>query len=576
MAARWLAMNESTPLRTGGELIVDALLAQGADTVFCVPGESYLDVLNALHAQQGAMRVVACRHEGAAAFMAEAQGKLTGRPGICMVTRGPGATNASIGVHTAFQDSTPMILLIGQVGRDMIEREAFQEIDYRRMFGPFTKWVAQIDDAARVPEFMARAYSVAMSGRPGPVVLALPEDMLTDTAMPLAVPRVEVPEAHPAPDAMQRLHARLAAAERPLLLLGGPGWRPQARAAIERFAVQNALPVACAFRRQDLFDNRHPNYVGEVGIGVNPELAQAVREADLLIAVGTRLGEIVTSGYTLLNVPLPRQQLVHVLPCAEELGRVYQPAVSILSAVSPFAEAAVMLPAVDAAAPRQAWRDRLRANYARYTTPAAREAALDPARVIQALGDTLAPDAILTNGAGNYSAWAHRYYPFSRPNTQLAPTSGAMGYGVPAAIAAKLQHPSRQVVCLAGDGCFLMTSQELATVKRHDLAIVFIVFNNGMYGTIRMHQEMHYPGRPIGTDLCNPDFVRYAQSFGLQAERVARTEEFAPALQRALAAGGAALIELAIEPEILTPRATLSELREKALQQQKQQQRTAA
>ncbi|SOE06139.1 acetolactate synthase-1/2/3 large subunit [Variovorax sp. YR752] len=556
-------MNDSPKLRTGGQLIVDALLAQGTDTVFCVPGESYLDVLNALHAQQDAMRVVVCRHEGAAAFMAEAQGKLTGRPGICMVTRGPGATNASIGVHTAFQDSTPMILLIGQVGRDMIEREAFQEIDYRRMFGPFAKWVAQIDDVARVPEFMARAYSVAMCGRPGPVVLALPEDMLTDSAFPSVVPRVEVPQAHPAPDAMLRLREHLAAARWPLLLLGGPGWSAQGRDAIERFAVQNALPVACAFRRQDLFDNRHPQYVGEVGIGVNPELAKAVRETDLLIAAGTRLGEIVTSGYTLLEAPVPRQQLVHVLPCAEELGRVYQPALKILSSMVPFAQAAAEMSPVDPA-PRRAWLDRLRGNYERYVAPSTRQAKLDPARVIQALSDALEPDAILTNGAGNYSAWAHRYHPFSRPHTQLAPTSGAMGYGVPAAIAAKLQHPSRQVVCLAGDGCFLMTSQELATVKRHALSIVFIVFNNGMYGTIRMHQEVNYPGRPIGTDLCNPDFVLYAQSFGLHAERVERSDDFAPALQRALAAGGA-LIELAIEPEILTPRATLSELREKAL-----------
>jgi acetolactate synthase-1/2/3 large subunit len=556
-------MNDSPKLRTGGQLIVDALLAQGTDTVFCVPGESYLDVLNALHAQQDAVRVVVCRHEGAAAFMAEAQGKLTGRPGICMVTRGPGATNASIGVHTAFQDSTPMILLIGQVGRDMIEREAFQEIDYRRMFGPFAKWVAQIDDAARVPEFMARAYSVAMSGRPGPVVLALPEDMLTDSAFPTAAPRVEVPQAHPAPDAMLRLREHLAAAERPLLLLGGPGWSAPGRDAIERFAVQNGLPVACAFRRQDLFDNRHPQYVGELGIGVNPELAKAVREADLLIAAGTRLGEIVTGGYTLLEVPVPRQRLVHVLPCAEELGRVYQPALKILSSLVPFAQAAAAMTPVDSA-PRRAWLGQLRANYERYVAPSPRQARLDPARVIQTLRDTLEPDAILTNGAGNYSAWAHRYYPFSRPNTQLAPTSGAMGYGVPAAIAAKLQHPSRQVVCLAGDGCFLMSAQELATVKRHALAIVFIVFNNGMYGTIRMHQEVNYPGRPIGTDLCNPDFVLYAKSFGLHAERVERSEDFAPALQRALGAGSA-LIELAIEPEILTPRATLSELRERAL-----------
>ena len=557
-------MNVSPKLRTGGQLVVDAMLAQGTDTVFCVPGESYLDVLNALYAQQDAIRVVVCRHEGAAAFMAEAHGKLTGRPGVCMVTRGPGATNASIGVHTAFQDSTPMILLIGQVGRDMIEREAFQEIDYRRMFGPFVKWVAQIDDVARVPEFIVRAYSVALSGRPGPVVLALPEDMLTDSAFPSIAPRVDIPQSHPAPEALQRLRGLLAEAQRPLLLLGGPGWNAEGRAAIERFAVRHALPVACAFRRQDLFDNRHPQYVGEIGIGVNPELAKSVRETDLLIAVGTRLGEIVTSGYTLLEVPVPQQRLVHVLPCAEELGRVYQPTLKVLSDVTPFAIAAATLPPGATPAWRP-WLEQLRGQYERYTTPPPRAVTLDPARVIEVLRDTLAPDAILTNGAGNYSAWAHRYYPFSRAHSQLAPTSGAMGYGVPAAIAAKLEYPERQVICLAGDGCFLMTSQELATVKRHGLAIVFIVFNNGMYGTIRMHQEVNYPGRPIGTDLCNPDFVAYAQSFGLRAERVARSEDFAPALARALAAGGAALIELVIEAEVLTPRASLSELREKAL-----------
>jgi len=557
-------MSDHSTLRTGGQLIVDALLAQRTDTVFCVPGESYLDVLDALYAQQAAIRVITCRHEGAAAFMAEAHGKLAGRPGICLVTRGPGATNASIGVHTAFQDSTPMILLVGQVGRDMIEREAFQEIDYRRMFGPFAKWVAQIDEAARVPEFMARAFAVAQSGRPGPVVLALPEDMLTESAFPAEVSLAEIPEAHPAPGAMRRLHTLLAGAQRPLMLLGGSGWGPAGREAIARFATQHDLPVACAFRRQDLFDNRHPHYVGEVGIGVNPALAQAVRDADLLIAVGTRLGEIVTSGYTLLDVPVPRQRLVHVLNSAEELGRVYQAHVPILSSMNAFAQAAAALPLVNAA-PRQAWRGTLRGHYDSYVARAPRQARLDPAEVIIALRDTLAPDAILTNGAGNYSAWAHRYYQFSRAHCQLAPTSGAMGYGVPAAIAAKLRHPERQVVCLAGDGCFLMTSQELATVRRHGLAIVFIVFNNGMYGTIRMHQETNYPGRPLGTDLCNPDFVMYARSFGLHAERVDHSAAFAPALQRALAAPGAALIELDIEPEILTPRATLTELRERAL-----------
>lgn len=560
------SMNDTPKLMTGGRLVVQALLEQGVDTVFCVPGESYLDVLDGLYAEQARVRVVTCRHEGAAAFMAEAHGKLTGRPGVCMVTRGPGATNASIGVHTAFQDSTPMILLVGQVGGDMVERDAFQEIDYRRMFGPFTKWVAQIDSAARVTEYMNRAFTVAMSGRPGPVVLALPEDMLTQSAFP-APPSgpVRVPRAWPAPAALQDMQAMLSRASRPLMVVGGSGWTAKGLEHLNRYASLNGLPVACSFRRQDLFDNRHAQYAGEVGIGINPELAQAVSDADLILAVGARLGEMATSGYTLLQSPVPRQTLVHVLNGAEELGRVYQPALAIQADLNAFAESAAALAPVDAGGWR-GWLTSLRENYLRYTEPPAPRGRLDPAAVIVALRDRLDARAILTNGAGNYSAWAHRYYRHSHPNTQLAPTSGAMGYGVPAAIAAKLRHPDRQVVCLAGDGCFLMTSQELATVRQQRLAIVFIVFNNGMYGTIRMHQEMHYPGRPIATDLSNPDFVAYAQSFGMGGERVERDADFGPALTRALASGSAYLIELALDPELLTPRATLSGLRERARQ----------
>ncbi len=556
-------MNDAPKLRSGGQLVADALIAQGTDTVFCVPGESYLDLLDALYARQQAIRVVVCRHEGAAAFMAEAHGKLTGRPGVCIVARGPGAANASIGVHTAWQDHTAMILLVGQVGRDRQGREAFQEADYRQLFRPIAKWVEQIDDAARIPEFVARAYSVAQSGRAGPVVLALPEDMLTDSSFSATAPRVDVPVIDPAADALLALQGELAGAQRPLLLLGGPGWQPRGLAAIERYAVRNGLPVACAFRRQDLFDNQHPHYVGVMGMGIDAELAQAVRDADLLIAVGTPLGEIVTSGYTLLDVPLPRQRLVHVMPCADELGKVYQPALKIVASPDAFAAAADALAPADASRWR-GWLMRLRAQYVDYSAPAARAVALDPARIVRTLADSLPPDAILTSGAGNYSAWAHRYYPFTQPRSQLAPASGAMGYGVPAAIAAKLAQPARQVVCLAGDGCFLMSSQELATARHQGLAIVYIVFNNGMYGTIRMHQEMNYPGRPLGTDLWNPDFVLYARAFGLLAERIERDEDFGPALQRALAAEHGALIELLIDPEILTPRATLSELRHSA------------
>ncbi|MFY0478580.1 thiamine pyrophosphate-binding protein [Achromobacter marplatensis] len=556
-------MNDTPTLMTGGQHVVRALLEHGVDTVFGVPGESYLDVLDALYTERERIRLVSCRHEGAASFMAEAHGKLTGRPGICMVTRGPGATNASIGVQTAFQDSTPLIVLVGQVGNDMVEREAFQEIDYRRMFGQFSKWVAQIDSAARVTEYMNRAFSVAMSGRPGPVVLALPEDMLTELAAPQGCGTIQFPQAHPAPDALADMQALLAGARRPLMVVGGSGWTDAGLDSLARYASRNGLPVTCSFRRQDLYDNHHPQYVGEVGIGVNPELADAVRNADVILAVGARLGEMVTGGYTLLQAPVPRQTLIHVLASPEELGRVYQPVLKIPSGLNAFADAAARLEPVDAA-PWRGWLDGLRQSYLRYTEPPANDLRMDPARVIVALRDGLDARAILTNGAGNYSAWAHRYYRFSHRRTQLAPTSGAMGYGVPAAIAAKLRHPERQVVCLAGDGCFLMTSQELATVKQHRLAIVFIVFNNGMYGTIRMHQEVSYPGRTIGTDLCNPDFVAYAESFGVAAERVDSHEGFAPALTRALDSGSPYLIELSLDPEVITPRATLTRLREKA------------
>ncbi|QYJ20784.1 thiamine pyrophosphate-binding protein [Achromobacter sp. ES-001] len=556
-------MNDTPTLMTGGQHVVRALLQHGVDTVFGVPGESYLDVLDALYTERERIRLVSCRHEGAASFMAEAHGKLTGRPGICMVTRGPGATNASIGVQTAFQDSTPLIVLVGQVGNDMVEREAFQEIDYRRMFGQFTKWVAQIDSAARVTEYLNRAFTVAMSGRPGPVVLALPEDMLTELAAPQDCGTIQFPQAHPAPDALADMRALLARAQRPLMIVGGSGWTDAGLDALARYAGRNGLPVACSFRRQDLYDNHHPQYVGEVGIGVNPELADAVRNADVILAVGARLGEMVTGGYTLLQSPVPRQTLIHVLASPEELGRVYQPTLKIPSGLDAFAHAAAALEPVDAA-PWRGWLEGLRQSYQRYTEPPATDLPMDPARVIVALREGLDARAILTNGAGNYSAWAHRYYRFSHPRTQLAPTSGAMGYGVPAAIAAKLRHPERQVVCLAGDGCFLMTSQELATVKQHRLAIVFIVFNNGMYGTIRMHQEKNYPGRTIGTDLCNPDFVAYAESFGVPAERVDSHEGFAPALTRALDSGSPYLIELCLDPEVITPRATLTSLRKQA------------
>ncbi len=555
----------TTPLpRSGGQILVDALKTQGVDHVFCVPGESYLAVLDALHDAQEAIGLIVCRHEGGAANMAEAYGKLTGRPGICFVTRGPGATNASIGVHTAFQDSTPMILFIGQVGSDCVEREAFQEIDYRRMFGPMAKWVAQIDRADRIPELVSQAFHRATSGRPGPVVLALPEDMLEATATVADAPRYQPVLAHPGAADLWALRQRLAAAQRPLVILGGSGWNQDACAHIRQFVEANELPVACAFRFQDLFDNRHPNYCGDVGIGINPRLAKRIAQTDLLLVIGARLGEMTTGGYTLLEVPRPRQQLIHVHAGAEELGRVYAADLLINAAMPPMAAALAAMAPVEPAA----WRATVPAAHADYQAHQARvevPGALDLWTVMQTLSARLPEDAILTNGAGNYATWLHRYHRYTGFRTQLAPTSGAMGYGVPAAIAAKIVRPQRTVVCLAGDGCFLMNGQELATAMHYNAAVIFLVINNGMYGTIRMHQEKRYPGRVCATGLTNPDFAAYARAFGAFGETVSRTEDFAPALERALAADRPALLELQIDPQAITPNASLDALRAAAL-----------
>ncbi|MBM3598673.1 MAG: thiamine pyrophosphate-binding protein [Alphaproteobacteria bacterium] len=551
-------------MRTGGQILVDQLRIHGADLAFCVPGESYLAVLDALYDARDEIPLIVCRHESGAANMAEAYGKLTGRPGICFVTRGPGATNASIGVHTAFQDSTPMILFIGQVGRDMIEREAFQEIDFRRMFGQMAKWVAQIDDPERIPEYVARAFQTATSGRPGPVVLALPEDMLTEAAAAVDAARYAPAQAHPGAAEMARLRELLAQAKRPLLIVGGGGWSAPATADIKHFVEANNLPIACAWRRQDSFDNHHPNYIGTVGLGMDPLIAERVKAADLLIVVGPRLGEMTTGGYTLLDVPRPRQGLVHVQPGAEELGRVYQPVLGINASPAHFAAAARTLAPVD----HKAWaasvveaRQQYLVNLKHRPSPGT----LDMGEVMAELRARLPADAILCNGAGNYAVWAHRFYQFREFGTQLAPTSGAMGYGVPAAVAAKIMHKKRLVICFSGDGCFLMTGQELATAVQYRANVVFLVINNGMYGTIRMHQEREYPGRVSGTDLVNPDFAAYARAFGAQGEIVERTADFAPAFARALAADRPALIELRIDPEAISPRTTLSEIREQAL-----------
>ncbi|HWE98345.1 MAG TPA: thiamine pyrophosphate-binding protein [Caulobacteraceae bacterium] len=556
-----LAMDDgavAAKTQNGGALLVCALQAQGVDRVFCVPGESYLTVLDALY--DTAIDVVSARHEGAAANMAEADGKLTGRPGICLVTRGPGATHASIGVHTAFQDSTPMILFIGQVGSDARDREGFQEVDFKAMFGPLAKWVAEIDDAARIPEYVARAYRTALSGRPGPVVLSLPENMLSGPA-PLAPAIESVVAAHAAPRAadLAELGEAMSRAQRPLIVVGGSGWTAQAARSLARFAQRAAAPIVSSFRRQDVIDNAHPNYAGHMGLGIDPSLAERVRSADLVVAVGSRLGENTTSGYTLLTPPAPRQDLIHIHPDANELGRVYQPRLAIACSGVEFALA---LDAVEVSggAARGSWVAEAHAAFGRFSTPpeAPAQAAaggehVDLGAVVRWLSETLEDDALIANGAGNYTVWVHRFFRYRGPRTELAPTSGAMGYGVPAAIAGKLRHPQKQVVAFAGDGCFLMYPQELATAVQHHANLVILVVDNAMYGTIRMHQERRFPGRTVATDLVNPDFVALAKSFGAHAERVDRTSDFAAAFGRATAAGRPALLHLKVDPAQISP-----------------------
>jgi acetolactate synthase I/II/III large subunit len=552
-------MTVSPQPRLGGQIIADQLQLLGATKVFCVPGESFLGMLDGLYEHRAQIQVITCRHEGGAANMAEAHGKLTGLPGVCAVTRGPGATNASNGVHTAFQDSTPMILLIGQVGLDMMEREAFQEIDYRRMFGQMAKWVAQIDDPARIPEYLSRAWTVAQSGRPGPVVLALPEDVLSGcAAVPDARPMTIAAPA-PAPDEMARFAALLAEAKRPMVMVGGAGWDAETAAMAQAFCERFDLPVATSFRRQDYIDNAHPLYAGPVGIAPVPSLAKAIREeTDLLIALGPRLGEMTTQGYALVNSPVPQMGFVHIHRGAEELGHVYAADLAINAGAKAFLTAASTLPDPDLTGREAGWATRHHAAYRAFQTPTEVPGAVNMAHVIAHLSAEMPEDTIFTNGAGNYTVWLHRYHSHRRYRTQLAPTSGSMGYGVPAAIAAKLTHPDRAVVALAGDGCFLMTAQELATAKQFKAGVIFIVVNNGMYGTIRMHQERTFPGRVMATELENPDFVAYAKAFGIGGEAVTRTEDFPAALARAKAAEAGYLIELVVDPEALTPAQTLS------------------
>ena len=550
--------------RTGGQVLVDQLIAHGTDCVYGVPGESYLPILDGLYARRERLRFVACRQEGGAAMMAEADGKLTQRPGVCLVTRGPGATNASLGVHIAKQDSTPMILLIGQVSRAMLGREAFQEIDFSSMFAPVAKWAAQIEDAAQIPRIVARAYAVATSERPGPVVLSLPEDMLADEVDVADSSPYQANRDEPDADVLQVLGQLLGSAERPLMIVGGGGWDAETVENVRAFAERFGFPVAASFRRQDYFDNTHPLYAGDLGLGMNPKLARRVRDADLLLVLGGRLGEVPTAGYTLLDIPRPTQKLIHVHADPAELGRVYEAELAINADPRSMAAALARLPRIDASRWSE-WARAANEDYLAQSEPTVTPGELQVGEVMRYLRETLPSDAIVTNGAGNYTVWVHRFYHYRRFGTQLAPTAGSMGYGVPAAVSAKLRYPERMVVAFAGDGCFLMNGQEFATAVQHEANIVCIVVNNGMFGTIRMHQERHFPGRVLGTDLVNPDFAAYARAFGGHGQVVTRTEEFAGAFERACDSAKPAIIELRVDPQALTPGQSLSAIRDNAL-----------
>jgi acetolactate synthase-1/2/3 large subunit len=543
--------------RTGGRILVDQLVAQGCDRIFTVPGESFLAVLDALH-DTPEIDLVVCRQEGGVGFMACADGALTGRPGVAFVTRGPGATNASIGVHVAMQDSQPMVLFIGDVDRGTKDREAFQEIDFPAMFGPIAKWAAKIDDAARIPEYVARAWNVAMSGRPGPVVLALPEDMLLDEVVATDRPRVERPVQACDPIVMGALAGVLGGASRPVAIIGGAGWDKDASRDFQSFAERSGLPVVAAFRRQDAIPNSSPAYAGNLGYGPNPKLVQRIKDADLLLVVGPRLGEATTDGYTLITPEHPGQAIVHVHPDPNELNSTYRADLAICAGMREFADGllSIDIPPLDAAA-------EARADYDAWTTPAPRDLKLDLGPCVAAMREVLPADTIICNGAGNYSGWWHRYWRYAGLGCQLAPTAGAMGYGVPAATAAALRHPDRMVVALAGDGCFLMNGQELATAVAHGADMLVLVIDNGGYGTIRMHQEREYPGRISGTALRNPDFAALGRAYGCWAETVETTDAFAPALQRAMAEKGVRLLHLKTDIEAITAGTTISAIRKR-------------
>ncbi len=555
-------MNVQKASRSGGRILVDQLQIQGVERLTCVPGESFLAVLDALH--DASIDVLVCRQEGGAAIMAEAYGKLTGRPGICFVTRGPGSMNGSHGIHIAAQDSTPMIMFVGQVERGMLEREAFQELDYKAVFGSIAKWVVEIDSAERIPELVARAFRVAMQGRPGPVVVSLPEDILTELADVADAPRVEPVDSIPAEDDMKRLGELVKAAKRPFMIVGGSRWSAEACKSVADFAARAGIPVAASFRRAQLFPADHPNFAGDLGIGPNPKLAARVKEADLLLLVGGRMSETPSSAYTLIDVPVPKQKLVHVHPGAEELGRVYQPTLAIQA--SPIAFAA-KLATLDIGSPRGNAEEAAtaHADYLAWSdNPRKLPGRFQYGEVMCWLRDKLPTDAIICNGAGNYAGWIHRFFRFRQFGTQLAPTSGSMGYGLPAAVLAKRQHPEKVVVAFAGDGCFLMNGQEFATAVQFGIPFITVVVDNGMYGTIRMHQENHYPHRVSATDLTNPDFAALAKAYGGHGERVETTEEFAPAFERAVASGKPAILHCLLDPQAISAGRTIDELRQAA------------
>jgi len=563
----------------GGHLLVECLVAQGISHAFGVPGESYLAVLDGFHKYKDQIQFVTCRQEGGAAFMADAQGRLTGRPGVCFVTRGPGATNASIGVHTAFQDSTPMVLFVGDVATDTRDREAFQEVDFCSFFGPSTKGMAKrverIDDAKRIPEYVARAFATAMNGRPGPVVLVLPEDMLTHEVTAQPLPKLAPVEAWSDPGSLRQLREMLLAAQRPFVIAGGGGWTPQAAQALQRFAENWQLPVGNAFRFQDTFDNFHPLYAGDVGIGINPKLSQRIKDSDLILAIGPRLGEMTTSGYTLLDVPKPKQKLVHIHASAEELHRVYSADLAICATMNAAARSLEVLTAPPSV-PWADWAAQANADYRANIQPQAlaglphdsAQGLVNMPEVVAALQRHLPADAVLTNGAGNFASWVHRYYQHHGLSkglkTQLAPTVGAMGYGVPAGIAAAIVS-KRVAFTIAGDGDFLMNGQELATACQHGAKSIVVLLNNGMYGTIRMHQERDFPTHNMGSNLNNPHFANLAKAYGYEGIRISKTEEFEPALIEALQREQGTLIEIMLDPEVITTRGTLSAITQNAL-----------